>query len=74
MCLEEIKFIRLNPNCGYSGYEISKEKWSLFMFLFLIFGDVIPYVYSIRENKEIFIISSKGVIPWDNNFQYIVLY
>lgn len=63
LSLGKIRFICSNQNCGYSGYAISKEKGSLFMFLFLIFVGVIPYVYSIREEKESLILMVIGVIP-----------
>lgn len=62
LCLEKIEFVCLNPNCGYSGYAISKEKGSLFM-LVLIFLGVIPYVYAIREEKESLLLLIIGVIP-----------
>ncbi len=63
LCLEKIKIICQNPNCGYSGYALSKEKGSLFMFLFLIFLGAIPYVYAIRKEKESLLLLVIGIIP-----------
>ncbi|OPZ94175.1 MAG: hypothetical protein BWY74_00765 [Firmicutes bacterium ADurb.Bin419] len=61
--LEKMKFICTNPNCGFTGYAVNKEKGSLLMFLLLAFLGAIPYVYAIIEEKESVLLLIICVIP-----------
>lgn len=51
-----------NPNCGYTGYPMKKEKGSLFMFLFLLLFGVVPgLIYLIFKSGYYYICPKCGI-------------